>query len=99
MFLYYLFSNKKHLLVFYFYNVGDTPGPIGRPIIYHPTINSIHVADISKKYGRIIFNDFLIVYGLSLCRLYIFKYPIYITNEASKGVIPFVIESPALITI
>ena len=82
-----------------FYNVGLTPGPIGNPVIYHPIINNIHVADISKKYGVIICSDFLIVYGLSLCKLYTFKYPIYITKDASNGVNPFVIESPALITI
>ena len=70
MFLNYLFSNKKkHHMVFSFYNVGLTFGPIGIPIIYHPTTNNIQVTDISKKYGITIFNDFLIVYGLSLCKL------------------------------
>ena len=48
MFLYYLYSNKKTPF-WCFYNVGDTPGPIGNPIRYHPTTNNIQVADIKKK--------------------------------------------------
>ena len=83
----------------FFYNVGLTPGPIGSPIKYHPTINKIHVKDIIKKYGLINFREFLIVYGFSLCKLYMFKYPIYNTNDANIGVYPFVIESPTLIII
>ena len=73
--------------------------PSGNPIKYHPIINNIHVAAIIKKYGVIIWRDFLIVYGFSFLKLYIFKYPIYITNDANIGVNPLVIESPALITI
>ena len=94
----YLYSNKKYLSR-YFYNVGNTPGPIGRPIMYHPTISSIQVAPIIKKYGVNIFKDFLIVIGFCLFKLYKFRYPIYITNDANIGVYPFVIEFPTLIAI
>lgn len=55
------------------YSVGYTPGPIGRPVIYHPTTIKIQAAEIIRKYGVIILKDFLIVIGLVLFRLYIFK--------------------------
>ena len=57
------------MLIRAFYIVGITPGPIGNPIMYHPTINKIQVIDIIKKYGVIILNEFLNVYGLSFCKL------------------------------
>ena len=94
---FYFISIKKHRMVFY--NVGYIPGPIGKPIIYQPTVIAIHTTAMIKKYGVIICSPFLIVIGLSLCKLYKFKYPIYIMNEAINGVYPFVIESPTLITI
>ena len=63
-------QNKRSILLYFFYySVGETPGPIGNPIRYQPITIRIHVADIIKKYGAIIFNDFLIVYGFSLCKL------------------------------
>ena len=60
---------EKLPLVAEVYMVGNTPGPIGNPIKYHPIINKIHVKEISKKYGVINEKALLMVYGFSLFRL------------------------------
>ena len=72
------FANKKRKIISFdmTYNAGVTPGPIGRPIKYHTTTRTIHVIDISMKYGDINCKAPLMVYGLFFCRLYIFRYPI-----------------------
>ena len=77
------------------YKVGYTPGPIGNPIKYQPIINNIHTAPIIKQYG-IIYDIALFILIAFFSLFYIFIYPKYITKYANNGLIPLVIESPAL---